>query len=63
MYICIYALKDVLQQINLINGVRQEFSFAHPSTKCRLTQKYCTSFNRGGVHNFPCTIMGRLENA
>lgn len=30
--------------IGKINGVLQEFNFAHPRTKCAVMQKYCTSF-------------------
>ena len=30
--------------IGKINGVLQEFNFAHPRTKCTVMQKYCTSF-------------------
>ena len=30
--------------IGKINGVLQEFNFAHPMTKCSVIHKYCTSF-------------------
>ncbi len=30
--------------IGKVNGVLQEFYFADPSNKCRLMQRYCTSF-------------------
>ena len=30
--------------ISKLNGVLQEFNFAHPITKCSVIQKYCTSF-------------------
>ena len=30
--------------IGKINGILQEFNFAHPRAKCVVMQKYCTSF-------------------
>ena len=40
--------KDILIKrgvtIGKLIGVLQEFSFAHPVTKCSIIQKYCTSF-------------------
>ena len=40
--------KDISVQrgiaIGKVNGVLQEFNFAHPHTKCVVTPTYCTDF-------------------
>ena len=46
--------------IGKLNGVLQEFYFAHPCTKCSIMHKYCTSFYGCELWDLVCEDFSRL---